>query len=199
LLSPCIRTRLANPVHPQTAHTGTKATPTKTEGQGGAEQSSYGGDYHPAQQHPEEGDYSDVQVGGEPAGSTGEKSAEGKTKLGASAASAGKTERDTEVGGLKEGGDRKLHGGVPGDVGGGTMPVGDEHEGGVDSTDPKNKAHGKESSTSSDPTSPTSTTESGHKPKLMDKIKGEMKILSGKISHKPEKVEEGQRLKTGSA
>jgi hypothetical protein len=124
-----------------------------------------------------------------------EKANEGE--LGASAATAGKTERDNDVAGLKEGGDRKLHGGVPGDVGGGTMPVGDEHEGGVDSTDPKNKsgAHDRQSTTD---TTAADSTHSG-KPKFMDKIKGEMKILSGKIGHKPEKVEEGQRLKTGQA
>jgi hypothetical protein len=163
---------------------------------GGHDESSYGDGYHPSQLHPADADYSGVELVDKP-GAVHDKPTEGS--LGASAATAGTTDTDN---GLKDGSDRKVHGGVPGDIGGGTMPVGDSHEGGTDSLDLKNKAgqHDRASTTgttatdASDATSPTTG-----KPKFMDKLKGEMKILSGKIAHKPEKVEEGQRLKTGGA
>jgi hypothetical protein len=165
------------------------------ENVGGQDHSTYSGDYHPADLHPTDGDYSGVSLVDKP-GEESEKPTEGA--LGASAATADKTERDNNVAGLKEGGDRKLHGGVPGDIGGGTMPVGDEHEGGVDSTDPKNKSEAHDRAATTDSAATDSPTQSGSgKPKFMDKVKGEIKILSGKIGHKPEKVEEGQRLKTG--
>jgi hypothetical protein len=61
-LSRRIRTRLADRLHPQTAHTGAKVTPTKTEGQGSTEQSAYGGDHHPVLQPPPDADCSGVQV-----------------------------------------------------------------------------------------------------------------------------------------
>lgn len=32
------------------------------------------------------------------------------------------------------------------------------------------------------------------KPGFMDKLKGEMKVISGKLSHKESKVEEGRRM-----
>ncbi|KAF8055194.1 hypothetical protein FPV67DRAFT_1436622 [Lyophyllum atratum] len=35
---------------------------------------------------------------------------------------------------------------------------------------------------------------SPHKSSFMDKVKGEVKVISGKISHNDEKVEEGKRL-----
>jgi hypothetical protein len=175
--------------------------------------------YHPAALHPVDADYSGVDMqGADPtATSAGEKTKdEGTHGLGASAATAGE-ERDTSVAGLKDGSDRHVHGGVPGDIGGGTMPVGDDHEGGADKLDVKNKSgmHSLDTSSATassntglharDSTSATSATTDSvspggtHKPKFMDKVKGEMKILSGKISKNTEKVEEGHRLKTGNA
>jgi hypothetical protein len=66
-----------------------------------------------------------------------------------------------------------------GDVGRGTMPVGDEHESGT-----RDGQHGPEEQGSrpgvghlEHPPPTTSPTDSAHKPKLMGKIKGEMKIL----------------------
>lgn len=38
------------------------------------------------------------------------------------------------------------------------------------------------------------TSDTTKKPGFMDKIKGEVKVLSGKLGHKDEKVEEGRRL-----
>jgi hypothetical protein len=105
----------------------------------------------------------------------------------------------------------------PVDIGGGTMPVGDNHEDGADKLDAKNKSgmHSLDTSSATassnvglharDSTSATSATADSvspggtRKPKFMDKVKGEMKILSGKISKNTEKVEEGHRLKTGNA
>jgi hypothetical protein len=142
---------------PHHEHQGAKAPEVKGDG--------YQTDYHPAALHPTNADYSGVQVG-DGAGEKGaptEKSAEG---LGASKASANAdTTQGGQPAGLKEGSDRKLHGGVPGDIGGGTMPVGDNHEGGIDSTDPKGKADTGDASP--------------HKSKFMDKAKG----LMHKIAH----------------
>jgi len=60
--------------------------------------------------------------------------------------------------------------------------------------------HPKES-TSGTSTSTTSSPSKSHKrgPSLKDKIKGEMKVLSGKLSRNEHKVEEGRALKTGLA
>jgi len=217
------------PAAPSTTTDATKGTPvtdatTKTDESAHKpapaaadlpQDNAYKTDYHPAELHPEKADYSNVKIGGE---ETGESKPAGtdKTKtegeLGASAATADKKENDNEVAGLKEGGDRKLHGGVPGDIGGGTMPVGDKHEGGVDSTDPKKlnvststpspsgiKKSASGGSHDRDASSATSASSPSGKPKFMDKLKGEIKVLSGKISNKPEKVEEGQRMKSGTA
>ena len=79
-----------------------------------------------------------------------------------------------------------------------------------DSTaNPKNEANGSGSrltesfNSSSDVHAHSSSNTSGtslgadgqKKPKFMDKVKGEMKIVSGKIGRNPEKIEEGKRLK----
>ena len=49
-------------------------------------------------------------------------------------------------------------------------------------------------------TSASSVGTDGHKkPKLMDRVKGEMKVLSGKIGRNHDKVEEGKRMKGGNA
>jgi hypothetical protein len=160
---------------------------------------AYKTDYHPAALHPIDADYSDVKLDAE--GDSAAQGTEGTT--GASAATKDKTENDNDVAGLKDGGDRKLHGGVPGDIGGGTMPVGDAHEGGVDSADPKRKAHAPSATGGVERETSTASHDSAgaapHKAKFMDKVKGEIKVLSGKITNKPEKVEEGQRLKSGQA
>jgi hypothetical protein len=84
-------------------------------------------------------------------------------------------ECDVDASGLKEGDDRSLHGGIPGEVGGKTMPVGDEYYGGTDSMNPENRTYTKKLSTASSPTDST------YKLNLMDKINGETKILSGKV------------------
>jgi hypothetical protein len=46
---------------------------------------------------------------------------------------------------------------------------------------------------------PSSVTDAHRKPKFMDKVKGEMKIFSGKIGRNPEKVEEGKKMKGATA
>jgi hypothetical protein len=58
--------------------------------------------------------------------------------LSVSAAMSGKTERDHDVAGLRDVSNRKLHGGVPSDIGGGAMPFRDSHEGGPDALDTEN-------------------------------------------------------------
>jgi hypothetical protein len=143
----------------------------------------YDTDYHPAKLHPPNEDYSNVDTGAgaHPSGSVGEKSAEG---TGQESHPGGTQDRSTNVDESK------------------ITPEAKVAASNVDST--KNSSAGPTVDTSAKAPSVGSRDDmrspsSPGKSKFMDKVKGEFKILAGKMTKNEGKVEEGRALKTGGS
>lgn len=66
-------------------------------------------------------------------------------------------------------------------------------------SDEKDKSHTRDTTTATSSSTPSSSPSKAHgrKPSMKDKIVGEMKIMTGKLSRNAEKVEEGRALKSG--
>jgi hypothetical protein len=143
----------------------------------------YGDDYHPAKLHPPGEDYSkvDTGAGAQPSGTTGEKSAE---RAGQESHPGGTQARSTNADESKITPEAKV-------AAANVDSVKDTKAGPTVDTGAKAPSTGSKDEMRSPP--------SPGKSKFMDKVKGEFKILAGKMTKNEEKVEEGRALKTGGS